>query len=93
MKMMRYRDYHSRDDGWLKVFGALAFLFGMVMTVVAFSQHQKNKKYRDALIALSDQLPEEETAASRRAAWRSSQSPANRATVEERLESQRVDEE
>ena len=86
---MRYRG----NDGWWKVFGVLGFLFGILMTVFAFCQYQKNQKYRDALIALSDQLSEEETAKTRRTAWRSSQSPANRTTVEERLETQRIDEE
>lgn len=91
--MRWYRDYETRNDGWWKVFGALGVLFGVVMTVVSFCLRQKNKKYRDALISLSDQLPVEETADARRAAWRSSHAPAKRVTVEERLENQRVDEE
>lgn len=89
-----YRDrYDSKNDNWWKVFGILGVLFGMMMTVVALCLREKNKKYRDTLITISEQLPEENDAKARRAAWRSSHAPANRVTVEERLENQRVDEE
>lgn len=91
--MRWYCDCEKKNDGWWKAFGALGILFGIAMTVVSFCLRQKNKKYRDALISLSDQLPEEETADARRAAWRSSHAPAKRVTVEERLENQRVEEE
>ncbi len=86
--------YGNRNhDGWWKVFGILGMLLGLVMTAAMFLLREKNKKYRDALIAMSDQFPETEDAATRRAAWQSSHAPANRVTVEERLENQRVEEE
>ena len=91
--MRRYRGCDFKNDGWWKIFGAMGILFGIVMTLVSFCLREKNKEYRDALIAISDQLPRKETAEFRRAAWRGSQAPANRVTVEERLESQRVEEE
>ena len=90
-------NYFSRErqsaSGWWKVFGILGIAFGLVMTVISACLQEKNRKYRDALIAISDQLPEEEDAKMRRAAWRSSQAPANRVTTEERLENNRGQEE
>ncbi len=68
-------------------------LFGMAMTVVSLCLREKNKRYRDALIAVSEQLPQESDAKMRRAAWQSHHAPAKRVTVEERLENQRIDEE
>ena len=92
--MQWYRNrYESGNDGWWKAFGITGVLFGMLMTVVSLCLREKNKKYRDALITMSEQLPEEDDAKARRAAWRSFHAPANRITVEKRLENQRVEEE
>jgi len=79
-------------DGWWKLFGALGFLFGIAMTVLSWVLYQKNRRYRDALIAVSDQLPDDGPEA-RRAEWQSNYAPANQKTTEERLETQRIKEE
>lgn len=90
---MRLRFNQSGNDNWWKIFGILGVLFGIMMTVVSLCLREKNKRYRDALISMSEQLPEEEDRKTRRATWRSHHAPKNRITVEERLENQRVDEE
>ena len=77
-----------------KVLGVFGLLLSAVMAVIAWGMKKKNEEYRDALIRLSDQLPEEEWNASdakqRRESWQSAHAPDNRKTVEERLEDQRI---
>ncbi len=79
-------------DGWWKLFGALGFLVGIGMAVLSYFLYQKNRRYRDALIAVSDQLPNDGPEV-RRAEWQSHYAPANQKTTEERLETQRIKEE
>ncbi|MBR5152720.1 MAG: hypothetical protein IKW60_04240 [Clostridia bacterium] len=79
-------------DGWWKVFGVLGFLIGIGMAIFSYLLYRKNQQYRDALISVSDQFPDEGQQA-RRAAWQSHHAPANQKTTEERLETQRIKEE
>ncbi len=94
--MMQKKKYcqnkkHKRGIGGL--FGTAGVLFGLGMGGGALSLKQKNDRYRDALIDLSDQFPKEVSATQRRQEWESANAPANRKTVEERLADQRTQEE
>ncbi len=76
-----------------KLLGILGFLASGFFALLSFSLKQKNDRYRDMLISMSDQLPDEaEVEAESRRRWQSAHAPANRKTVEERLAEQRVQE-
>lgn len=76
--------------GW-KLLSAAGLLLSAVLAVIGLCLKKKNDIYLDALIDLSDQLPEDEEddSEARRSRWQSAHAPANRKTVEERLADQR----
>ncbi len=95
----KYPDYENgsgRKDGsgFWKMLSFFWFLLAGGFAVLSFFLKQKNEEYRDALIEMSDILPPEgeEAADLRRKNWQSAHAPANRKTVEERLEEQRIQE-
>lgn len=77
----------------LKTAATIGFLFGVGATAVAYITKKKNDEYREALIEMSDIIPGTPDEQTRRDNWRSSHSPENRKSVEERLEDQRIKEE
>lgn len=79
----------------LKAAAIAGFMFGVGASFTAYITKKKNDEYRDALIEMSDMLPDEyETEAQvRRNSWQSSHSPEKRKTAEERLKGQRINEE
>ncbi len=92
---MKWIDYETRPCScgrkgeattW-KVLGVLGLLAAGVFAFLSFCLKRKSDRYRDALIDLSDQIPDDED---RRNQWQSAHAPANRKTVEERLTEQRV---
>ena len=82
------------DSRFWKMLSLFWFLLAGCFAALSFILKQKNDEYRDALIEMSDILPPEgeEAAELRRKDWQSAHAPANRKTVEERLEEQRVQE-
>lgn len=83
----------KKNNTGLKAAAALGFIFGVGATAVAYITKKKNDEYREALIDMSDMMPGTPDEQARRDNWRSSHSPENRKSVEERLEDQRIKEE
>lgn len=84
---------YNKNNIGLKAAATLGFLFGAGATAVAYIIKKKNDEYREALIDMSDIMPGAPDEQTRRDNWRSSHSPENRKSVEERLEDQRIKEE
>ncbi len=74
----------------LSVLGILAAAF---FAFVSLCLKKKNDQYRDMMIAMSDEIPdEEEIEIETSRQWHRAHAPANRKTVEERLADQRIQE-
>ena len=83
---------HGKVTFW-KMLSALGFLMAGLFAFISFCLKKKNDQYRDMMIAMSDEIPDEEEMeieSSRQ--WHRAHAPANRKTVEERLAEQRVQE-
>lgn len=76
-----------------KVLSVLGFLAAAFFAFVSLCMKKKNDQYRDMMIAMSDEIPdEEEIEIETSRQWHRAYAPANRKTVEERLADQRIQE-
>ncbi len=84
----------KEDNRFWKMLSLFWFLLAGSFALLSFCLKRKNDKYRDALIDMSEHLPMDdiEAAEYRKKNWQSAHAPANRKTVEERLEDQRIQE-
>ncbi len=88
----------GRRGGIWKLISAILFIALAATAVSAFILKIKNKEYRDLLIEDSERFEatpeqEEEMAEIRRREWGRAHSMANKKTIEERLEDNRITEE
>ncbi len=83
----------SSSVAFWKVLSILGFLAAGLFAFVSFCLKKKNDQYRDMMIAMSDEIPdEEEIEIETSRQWHRAHAPANRKTVEERLADQRIQE-
>lgn len=76
-----------------KVLSILGFLAAGLFAFVSFCLKKKNDQYRDMMIAMSDDIPDEEEIEQETSRqWHRAHAPAKRKTVEERLADQRIQE-
>ncbi len=84
---------HRENATFWKLLSILGFLAAGVFAFVSFCLKKKNDQYRDMMIAMSDEIPdEEEIEIETSRQWHRAHAPANRKTVEERFAEQRVQE-
>lgn len=74
----------------LKILSAVAVGLSVAVTIANIFLSLKNKAYKDALIDLSEQFPEDDGTNEKEERWRKAHSNQNRSTVEERLDNNRV---
>lgn len=83
----------GRDgSGFWKVLSVLGILAAAAFALVSFCLKKKNDQYRDMLISMSDEIPEDDFEEENSRRWHRAHAPANRKTVEERLSDQRIQE-
>lgn len=91
-------EYEEKCCGGGKFVTALALAGMAAATAFAVVTHMQNKKYKEKIIELSNNIPntpeqEAELEEIRKREWAAANAPANRKTDEERLEENRINEE
>lgn len=78
--------------GFWKVLSILGILAAGFFAFVSYCLKKKNDQYRDMLISMSDEIPDDNFDEENSRRWHRAHAPANRKTVEERLSDQRIQE-
>ena len=80
----------KKRNKFLMILSAVTLAISVVVTIANVLLSMKNKVYKDALIDLSEQFPEDDEFDEKDKRWQQRHSNQNRTTVEERLDNNRV---